>query len=85
MDKIPEFPHYDLFEIVGAILDVFTPELLNKKSKIWGTPNLIITSHVSSDDNGNYVKLTLDIFVKNLKLFIENKNLSNQIDKKLGY
>jgi hypothetical protein len=40
---------------------------------------------VSSDDNGNYVKLTLDIFLKNLKLFLENKKLSNQIDKKLGY
>ena len=72
-------------KIAGAILDVFTPEPLDKTSKIWDTPNLIITPHVSSDDNGNYVKLTLDIFVKNLKLFIENKNLSNQIDKKLGY
>ena len=72
-------------EIAGAILDVFTPEPINKNSKIWDTPNLIITPHVSSDDNGNYVKLTLDIFIKNLKLFIENKNLLNQIDKKLGY
>ena len=72
-------------EIAGAILDVFTPEPINKSSKIWDTPNLIITPHVSSDDNGNYVKLTLDIFIKNLKLFIENKNLLNQIDKKLGY
>ena len=72
-------------EIAGAILDVFTPEPINKSSKIWDTPNLIITPHVSSDDNGNYVKLTLDIFIKNLKLFIKNKNLLNQIDKKLGY
>jgi phosphoglycerate dehydrogenase-like enzyme len=72
-------------EIAGAILDVFTHEPLDKNSKLWDTPNLIITPHVSSDDNGNYVKLTLDIFIKNLKLFIENKELSNQIDKKLGY
>jgi phosphoglycerate dehydrogenase-like enzyme len=72
-------------EIGGAILDVFTPEPIDKNSKIWDTPNLIITPHVSSDDNGNYVKLTLDIFVKNLKRFIENKELLNQIDKKLGY
>ena len=72
-------------EIAGAILDVFTPEPIDKNSKIWDTPNLIITPHVSSDDNGNYVKLTLDIFVKNLKRFIENKELLNQIDKKLGY
>ena len=72
-------------EIAGAILDVFTHEPLDKSSKLWDTPNLIITPHVSSDDNGNYVKLTLDIFLKNLKLFLENKELSNQIDKKLGY
>jgi phosphoglycerate dehydrogenase-like enzyme len=57
----------------------------HKNSKLWNTSNLIITPHVSSDDNGNYVKLTLDIFVKNLKLFFENKKLSNQVDKKLGY
>jgi phosphoglycerate dehydrogenase-like enzyme len=72
-------------EIAGAILDVFTHEPLDKNSMLWDTSNLIITPHVSSDDNGNYVKLTLDIFVKNLKLFIENKELLNQVDKKLGY
>ena len=72
-------------EIAGAILDVFTHEPIEKNSKLWNIPNLVITPHVSSDDNGNYVKLTLDIFIKNLKLFIENKELSNQVDKKLGY
>ncbi len=72
-------------EIAGAILDVFTYEPIEKNSKLWNIPNLVITPHVSSDDNGNYVNLTLDIFIKNLKLFIENKKLSNQVDKKLGY
>ena len=72
-------------EIAGAILDVFTHEPIEKNSKLWNIPNLVITPHVSSDDNGNYVKLILNIFIKNLKLFIENKELSNQVDKKLGY
>ena len=72
-------------EIAGAILDVFTHEPIEKNSKLWNIPNLVVTPHVSSDDNGNYVKLTLDMFIKNLKLFIENKELSNQVDKKLGY
>jgi phosphoglycerate dehydrogenase-like enzyme len=72
-------------EIAGAILDVFTPEPIKQDSKLWSTPNLIVTPHVSSDDNGSYVKLTLDIFIKNLKLFIENKDLKNKINKKLGY
>ena len=72
-------------EIAGAILDVFSPEPIEKNSKLWNTPNLIITPHVSSDDHGNYIELTLNIFVKNLKLFFENNELNNQINKKLGY
>ena len=72
-------------EIAGAILDVFTLEPIDKNSKLWHIPNLVITPHVSSDDNGNYVKLTLDIFINNLKLFINNKELNNRVDKKLGY
>jgi phosphoglycerate dehydrogenase-like enzyme len=75
----------DKDEIAGAILDVFTPEPIPSNSKLWHTSNLVITPHVSSDDNGNYVKMTLELFVKNLKLFLENKKLLNQIDKKLGY
>jgi len=72
-------------ELSGAILDVFTNEPIEKNSKIWHTPNLIITPHISSDDNGNYVKMTLELFIKNLKLFLENKELENKIDKILGY
>ena len=72
-------------ELAGAILDVFEPEPIDPNSKLWDTPNLVITPHVSSDDGESYVRLTLELFVKNLKLFIENKPLVNQIDKKLGY
>jgi len=72
-------------EIAGAILDVFSHEPIEKNSKLWDIPNLVITPHVSSDDEGNYVELILGAFIKNLKLFIDNKKLSNQVDKKLGY
>ncbi len=72
-------------EIAGAIIDVFSPEPIDKNSKLWDTPNLFITPHISSDDLGNYVKLTLDIFIKNLRLFIDNKKLNNQVNKDLGY
>ena len=60
-------------ELGGAILDVFTHEPLDKNSRLWDTPNLILTPHISSDDHGNYVQLTLGLFVKNLKLFLEKK------------
>ena len=69
----------------GAILDVFTPEPIKLNSKLWQIPNLIITPHVSADDGESYVRLTLDLFVKNLQLFISNKKLLNQIDRDSGY
>ena len=72
-------------ELAGAILDVFDPEPIDPNSKLWDTPNLVITPHVSSDDGESYIRLTLELFVKNLELFIANKPLINQIDKKLGY
>ena len=72
-------------ELAGAILDVFTHEPIESNSKLWNTPNLVITPHVSSDDHGSYVKMTLDLFVKNLKFFISNKELLDQINKDLGY
>ena len=72
-------------KIAGAILDVFTHEPIKSDSKLWGIPNLIITPHVSADDGENYVRLTLELFMKNLELFINNKPLVNQVDKKFGY
>ena len=72
-------------EIAGAILDVFSHEPIRKDSYLWDTPNLIITPHISSDSQGNYIEMVLKIFFKNLKLFLEKKELINQIDRKLGY
>ena len=72
-------------EIAGAILDVFSEEPISSSSNIWKIPNLIITPHVSADDGDSYIKLTLELFIKNLELFIAKKPLLNQIDKKLGY
>ena len=53
----------------------------------WGNGSMGATFglNMSSDDDGSYVKVTLDIFMKNLKLFIQNKKLNNQINRKLGY
>jgi phosphoglycerate dehydrogenase-like enzyme len=72
-------------ELGGAILDVFSHEPIPKNSNLWDTTNLIITPHISSDSQGNYIEMVLKIFFKNLKLFIENKELINQIDRNLGY
>ena len=45
----------------------------------------MVEPHVSSDDGSSYIKLTLDLFIKNLELFLSSKSLINQVNKKLGY
>ena len=72
-------------EISGAILDVFSEEPINRNSKFWDTPNLVITPHISSDSKGKYIEMVLEKFFNNLKLFIDKKELSNQVDPDLGY
>ena len=72
-------------ELGDAILDVFSQEPIPKNSNLWDTRNLVVTPHISSDSKGNYIKMVLKIFFKNLKLFIEDKELTNKIDRKLGY
>jgi len=71
--------------MASAILDVFSTEPIPKSSNLWDTPNLIITPHVSSDSEGNYIEMVLKIFFKNLKLFLDKKELINQVDRNLGY
>ena len=69
----------------GAILDVFNPEPIVSNSPYWNVPNLIVTPHVSSDELKSYIPLTLNLFFKNLELFLSNKPLNNQVNQKLGY
>ncbi|MEL7397170.1 MAG: D-2-hydroxyacid dehydrogenase [Pseudomonadota bacterium] len=72
-------------ELAGAVLDVFTPEPIEENSRLWDTPNLIITPHVSADDGDSYVPLTLDLFFRNLERFIDGQDLLNRVDRQLGY
>ena len=72
-------------EVSGAILDVFSEEPIKRDSKFWDTPNLVITPHISSDSKGNYIEMVLEKFFKNLKLFIDKKDMINQVNPDLGY
>lgn len=72
-------------EISGAILDVFSEEPINRNSKFWDTPNLVITPHISSDSKEKYIEMVLEKFFDNLKLFIDQKKLLNRVDPNLGY
>jgi phosphoglycerate dehydrogenase-like enzyme len=69
----------------GAILDVADPEPLPIDSPLWNTTNLMITPHVSSDDDVSYTDLTLDLLFHNLDRFMLGKRLKNTVRPRLGY
>ena len=71
--------------IAGAILDVHDPEPLPEDSPYWDIPNLIITPHITSDDDLSYIPLTLDLVFENLRRMLLGKPLKNRVNPKLGY
>lgn len=71
--------------IGGAVLDVFNPEPLPSESPLWGTRNLIVTPHCTSDDLEAYIPKTLDLFFENLDRLLSGKKLKNVVDRKLWY
>lgn len=71
--------------VSGAVLDVTEPEPLSPDDPLWDAPNLIITPHISSDDDRSYADLTLDLLFDNLRRFISGKPLKNRVNPKLGY
>ena len=71
--------------LAGAILDVFDPEPLAPGSPLWDTPNLILTPHVSSDDDEGYMPRTLDLFFDNVRRHFAGRPLRNRVRPRLGY
>jgi phosphoglycerate dehydrogenase-like enzyme len=69
----------------GAILDVHDQEPLSPSSPFWDVPNLILTPHVSSDDDVSYIPLTLDLVFDNLTRLRDGRPLRNRVRPRLGY
>ncbi len=70
--------------IAGAGMDVFATEPLPKDSPLWDFPNTILSPHCCGriDDNDDRVT---DMFVENLKRFVDDKRLFNVVDKQKGF
>ncbi len=75
----------DAGHLGGAVLDVFDPEPIPPGHRLWTTPNLIITPHVSADDPATYNARSLDIFLDNLRAFRDGNALPNRFDTTRGY
>jgi phosphoglycerate dehydrogenase-like enzyme len=69
----------------GAVLDVHDPEPLPPDSPLWDVPNLILTPHVSSDDDVSYIPKTLDLVFANLGRLLAGRPLRNRVRPALGY
>jgi phosphoglycerate dehydrogenase-like enzyme len=78
----------DLLEsghVSGAVLDVFDPEPLPQGHRMWRTPNLVITPHVSCDDPASYNERALGILFANLRALREGAAAPNRVDLARGY
>ena len=72
--------------IAGAALDVFRKEPLPEDSPLYDVPNLIIIPHCSGNLTIEYTKETnFNMFLTNLKHYINNEPLEHVVNKKLGY
>lgn len=75
----------DAGRLGGAVLDVFTPEPVPDGHRLWTTPNLLMTPHVSADDPATYNPRSLDIFLDNLRALRDGQALPNRFDLEAGY
>jgi phosphoglycerate dehydrogenase-like enzyme len=70
--------------IAGAGLDVFATEPLPATSELWKLENALISPHVSGA-SPTYDDRAVDVFVENLKRYLNGDHLLNLVDKSLGY
>lgn len=71
-------------KIAGAALDVFPIEPLPSDSPLWKLPNVIITPHIAGFSPA-YDERAIDLFAENLRRYLEELPLYNQLDLKLEY
>jgi phosphoglycerate dehydrogenase-like enzyme len=70
--------------LAGAALDVFEEEPLPTDHPLWAMPNVIITPHVAGF-SAHYLSRTNTLFIENLKRFLADEPLLNQVDLEKGY
>ena len=75
----------DSGHLSGAVLDVFVPEPVPPGHRLWATPNLVMTPHISADDPATYIPLSLDIFFQNLRAHRDGMPLPTRFDPAQGY
>ncbi len=70
--------------IRGAGLDVFSEEPLPKSSPLWNMENVIITPHIAGVTT-TYAARAANVFIENLRRYVENRPLLNVFNRERGY
>jgi phosphoglycerate dehydrogenase-like enzyme len=71
-------------KIAGAALDVFPLEPLPTDSPLWKLPNVMITPHIAGF-SPHYDERATELFIQNLRRYIEELPLYNRLDLTLEY
>lgn len=71
-------------KIGGAGLDVMTPEPLPVENPLWELPNVMISQHSSGISVGNDSRRA-ELFISNLKRYLNKETLINEVDFSEGY
>jgi phosphoglycerate dehydrogenase-like enzyme len=71
--------------IRGATLDVTTPEPLPPDDPLWDLPNVVITPHASFGGGEDLRRRQKQVFLENLRRFVNGEPLENVVDVELGY
>lgn len=71
-------------KVGGAVLDVFEPEPLPADSPYWNLPNVIVTPHISGV-SADLLDRVIDLFVANLKRYLNGQALFNRVNLDRGY
>jgi phosphoglycerate dehydrogenase-like enzyme len=66
-------------KIAGAAVDVFPVEPLPEDSPLWKLPNIIISPHIAGFSH-HYDERAVDLFVQNLRRYLEELPLYNHFD-----
>jgi phosphoglycerate dehydrogenase-like enzyme len=65
-----------------AILDVFPQEPLDPNDSLWKNPQVLISPHISAVSHPG---LVADVFIPNLKRYLQGERLKHVVDLKKGY
>jgi phosphoglycerate dehydrogenase-like enzyme len=70
--------------IAGAVLDVFRQEPLPAEHAFWGTPGILVLPHIGGG-HPTRDRVVAQLFVENLRRFLNGEPLKEVVDRAAGY